>query len=92
VGSISNSELHSQLLTNTIFFTTTISQVHIHNRADKANFPSMCTSYTAVDKSKPSEPAKKKVMKPEPSEISELITDSNSEEKPGYEEADAEPL
>ena len=52
----------------------------------------MCTSYTAVDKSKPSEPAKKKVMKPEPSEISELITDSNSEEKPGYEEADAEPL
>jgi len=31
-------------------------------------------------------------MKPEPSEISELITDSYSEEKAGYEEADAEPL
>jgi hypothetical protein len=88
VGSISN----SQLLTNIIFFTTTISQVYIHNRADKANCPSMCKGSTAVDKSNPSEPAKKKVMEPEPSEISELITGSDSEEKAGYEEGDTEPL
>jgi len=92
VGSISNSELQSQLLTNIIFLTTAISPVYIHNRADKANFPSMCTSSTAVDKSKPSKPTKKKFMKPEPSKISELITDIYSEEKAGYEEADIQPL
>jgi hypothetical protein len=92
VGSVSNSNLYSQLLTNNIFFTTIISPVYIHNRADKANFPSMCKGSTAADKSKPSGPAKKKVVEPEPSEISELITYSDSEEKAGYEEADNEPL
>jgi hypothetical protein len=45
-----------------------------------------------VDKSKPSEPAKKKVTEPEPSEISEMIIDSDSEEKAGYEKADSEQL
>jgi hypothetical protein len=44
-----------------------------------------------VDKSKPSGPAKKKVTEPEPSEISELITYSDSE-KAHYEEADTQPL
>jgi hypothetical protein len=92
VGSISNSELYSHLPINTTFFITTISQVYIHNIADKANFPSRSKSSTDVDKSKPSEPAKKKVTEPEPSKISELITDSDSEEKAGYEEADTKPL
>lgn len=92
VGSISNSELHSQPLTNIIFLTTAISPVYIHIRADKANFPSTCKSSTAVDKSKASKPTKKKVMKPEPSKISELIMDSYSDMKAGYEEADIEPL
>jgi hypothetical protein len=91
VGSVSNSQLYSQLLTNIIFFTTTISPVYILNRADKANFPSMCKGSTAVDKSKPSGPAKKKVMGREPSEIFELIIYSDSE-KARHEEADTEPL
>jgi len=64
----------------------------LHTQQGKANFPSMCKGSTAVDKSKPSGPAKKKVMEPEPSEISELITYSDSEEKAHYEEADTEPL
>lgn len=45
-----------------------------------------------MDKSKTSEPAKKKVMELEQSEISELITECGSKEKAGYDEADNEPL